>query len=278
MGWVRYLSIITAVSVLSLPAFAEESARKPVSRAEFTKKVDQVFSSKDLDFDGYLSEDEQKSSRTKQRKDRDRKDFLRLDENKDRHLSYEEYKRGRFNVGQKSEQDQKKAIDQQFDSMDSDRNGHISRKEFHEAKEKRQKATKETLEKNFDRHWKKEYERRDIDKDGRVSQIEYVEGTDDQGRQPEKKQKDNRQSLFLGRGEPVKIPRQDANGDKRISRYEYERYYEKLFEVLDKDRDAVLSIDEQNIGSRYLRHVLPAKSGPNFGTFHVGDGTAIIRK
>ena len=257
MGLFRRSIPVLGALLIAAPALAAEDGRKPVSRAEYTKKVHDVFSSKDLDFDGYLSQEEQKSDRTRQRKERDKKTFSRMDIDKNGYITADEIRRSSLEQIEKNRAKQEAKDEDRFDKIDLDKNGYISRDEYMESRKKQRDKAPTYSERSVEQRITDLFERRDANRDKAISEREYVHRTDDQGRKPEKKKKERTRTLFLGRGEIVKIPQQDANGDKRISKFEYERYYEAVFNAIDKDRDETLSAAEQRAGSKYLSQIVP---------------------
>ena len=257
-------SILFGMAVLIAPASsASEIKNEFVTRAEYTSRVDEVFSQKDTDFDGYLSEEEIKNSRTELQKEKDRKKFRNMDVNQDQLLSLDEILQALILAQEKQRESWREMQENRFDQMDKDGNGHISRQEFiqsspfgnDEAQNRFHSHFKLLAEKTFEKTRKN-----DINEDGIVTETEYVDKTDDQGR---RKPKENSFTLRTGLGKTIKIPEQDANGDGRISRFEYESFYNSVFKGFDQNRDDQLGASELSMANRYLKNLLPFKSHLN---------------
>ncbi len=259
----RFLFLVSvSVFVTALPAQAQfmpagsdkELELSTISFDAFMQKRSDEFDKKDRDFNGYLSDDEFDFERKKRVRDRYLKEFKVMDQDGNRYLTMREFET--FNNEQEEARKiaSEKRMNDSFDRLDTDGNGHLSRDEY---LAKFRKSTEQDPSPfvKFLGDLNTQYNRIDANRDGQIHEDEYVN------------QKDMAELMKISsvsellrnhRGDIsdlenvlIKVPKYDANGDSRISRFEHERYHEAVFRRLDNNRDDHLDANEQKLLKSY---------------------------
>jgi len=135
----RSLTFLLAVPALALASAAagQSAAAKPVSRADFVKRLDAQFGALDTNHDGSVSKAELQAAQARSIQARLQAEFKQLDTNHDGQLSYAEFAAAaHINI----------SADQLLQRLDSNHDGKVSAEEFRAP----QLATFATLDANHD--------------------------------------------------------------------------------------------------------------------------------
>jgi Ca2+-binding EF-hand superfamily protein len=128
---------LAAGSVAAAQTAPAASAQKPVSRADFIKKIDAGFAALDTNHDGFLSPAELQAAQTRTIQQRLLGQFKQLDTNHDGQLSFAEFAAAAHpNV----------SVEQLVQRLDTNHDGKVSADEFHAP----QLATFNNLDANHD--------------------------------------------------------------------------------------------------------------------------------
>ena len=175
-----------------------------------------------------------------------KKQFKKLDTDKDNYISDEEYNADRNQRRDTQSERRRKQSDKWFDSVDENKNGFISRAEYQAFQDA---STQKSIERTAKRAVTA-FQRMDLDNDTRLSELEYVY----KGKDPNTANSANLTNPFSALTDTTSTVKKrisrDGNSDGMITKSEDEAYRRYLFSNLDKDSDGVITKKE----GRYLFH------------------------
>lgn len=224
-----YLGLTLASFDLAMAETVDEEKADPISKTEFVKNQNALFSKADKNFDGVISFQELNVAEFKKAQKDSKERFKVLDINSNNFLSeeelilgHEEAKKEFNNFANRS----KKAL---LKTYDLNGNGTITSDEIDNALS-RQKLQSE---KKSEREGKNEFKEIDKNGNGYVSVDEFVQN------------KTKFLNALLGNSIIGEYLTRDTNGDRVVNRNEHREFVEKLFLLLDRNSDDEISHAEQ---------------------------------